>query len=152
MNMVYRLCVIALLTTVCLGGCGRRLPNRPSGLPKTTPCTLTVTFGGDKIEGVAVLFTPKDQSQRWYAGGTTDQNGSVAMKTGGHYIGVVPGEYTVSFQKTGRVELDQYDMPIRSHSVIPLKYTAGQSRETITVTEEKSVYVLELDGDSDSQY
>jgi hypothetical protein len=147
--MLNRVCLAVLLCTVCLSGCGQRLPNRPSGLPDTTPCDLTVTFGGEKIEDVSVLFTPKDKSQRWYAGGKTDSDGKASMKTGGHYVGVVPGEYVVSFQKAGRVELDEHEMPIRSHSLIPVKYTAGQSKETIIVTEEKSVYVFELDGLSD---
>jgi hypothetical protein len=120
-------------------------------MPDTIPCTLTVTFDGEIIENVAVLFTPKDKSLLWHAGGKTDQDGKVVLKTGGHYDGVIPGEYTVSFQKTGQVELDKNDMPIRSHSLIPLKYTAGQSKETITVTAEQPVYVFELDGKSDSQ-
>ena len=159
--MLYRLCLAVplcavllcavLLSAVFLCGCGRRLPDRPSGMPDTTPCTLTVTFGGEKIKEVAVLFTPKNKSQRWYAGGTTDADGKAAMKTGGYYDGVIPGEYTVSFQKTGQVELDKYDMPIRSHSVIPLQYTAGRSKETITVTKEQPDYVFELDGDSSSK-
>jgi len=140
-----------LLSAVWLSGCGQRLPGRPSGLPVTTPCTLTVTFGGVAVENVAVLFTPNDKSRHWYAGGKTDQKGTVLMKTGGHYDGVIPGEYTVSFQKTGRVELDEHDMPVRSHSLIPIKYAVGQSKEIIIVTKEQSVYVFELDGDSDSQ-
>ena len=144
--MFYRLCLVVLSSAVCLSGCGQRLPDRPSGLPDTIPYILTVTFGGEKIEDVSVLFTPKDKSQPWYAGGKTDSEGKVRLKTGGHYDGVIPGEYTVSFQKTGQVELDKNDMPIRSHSLIPLKYTAGQSKEMITVTAEQSVYVLELDG------
>ena len=144
--MFYRVCLLVLLCTVSLSGCGQRLPDRPSGMPDTAPCTLTVTFGGEKIEDVAVLFTPKNKSQRWYAGGTTDSEGRVEMKTGGFYSGVIPGEYTVSFQKTGHVELDKNDMPMRSHSIIPLQYTAGRSKEAITVTKEQSVYVFELDG------
>ena len=146
--MCARFCLVVLLCTVCLTGCGKRLPNRPSGLPDTTPYTLTVTFGDEKIEGVSVLFTPKDKFQRWYAGGKTDSDGKAIMKTGGHYIGVVPGEYTVSFQKTGRVELDEHDMPIRSHSLIPIKYTAGQSKETIIVTTEQSDYDFKLTTDN----
>ena len=143
--MFYRLCLFILLCIASLGGC-KRLPARPSGMPDTVPCTLTVTFGGEKIEDVAVLFTPKEKSQRWYAGGKTGPDGKVTMKTGGCYDGVIPGEYTVSFQKTGQVELDKNDMPVRSHSMIPLKYTAGKSKETITVTESQSDYLLTLDG------
>ena len=147
-----KICVIRsiylslLLCVLYLTGCGQRLPDRPSGLPDTIPCTLTITFGGEKIEDVSVLFTPKDKSQPWYAGGKTDSEGKVRLKTGGHYDGVIPGKYTVSFQKTGQIELDKNDMPIRSYSLIPFKYTAGQSKEMITVTAKQSVYVLELDG------
>ena len=143
--MLSRLCLIALLTVACLGGCGRRLPSRPSGMPGTTPCTLTVTFGGEKIEGVGVFLKPKDSSQPWHAGGKTDQNGKVLLKTSRYYDGVVPGEYTVSFHKNAPAELDEQGMPLPANSLIPLKYTAGQSKETIAVTESKSVYVFELD-------
>lgn len=139
---------VFVLIFVCSfhSGCGKRLPARPGGLPETTPCTLNVTFDGETIEGVAILFTPKNKSQRWFAGGTTDKYGQAAMKTGGHYDGVVPGEYVVSFQKTGRVELGKNEMPIRSHSLIPVKYTAGKSRETIDVTETQNEYPFVLDG------
>jgi hypothetical protein len=113
-------------------------------MPATTPCTLTVTFGGEKIEGVGVSLKPKDQSQPWYANGKTDQSGKVVLKTQGYYVGVVPGEYGVSFQKNGLAELNDQGMPTRTPSLIPLKYTAGQSKETITVTKERSEYVFEL--------
>jgi len=92
------------------------------------------------------LFQPKDTTSQWSAGGSTDAKGNAVMKTGGHYSGVVPGEYAVSFRKVGHVELDRHGMPMRSHSLIPIKYTAGHSKETITVTVEQSVYVFELEG------
>lgn len=130
----------------CMIGCGKRLPPRPSGMPKTTPCTLFVTFGSEKIKDVKILLKPKDKAQKWMAGGTTDAEGKAVMKTGGHFDGVVPGEYTVSFQKTGRIELDKNEMPIRSHSLIPVKYNAGKSKETITVTESNVEYMFVLDG------
>ena len=142
--MFDRLCLLLLLCTVCLGGCGKRLPPRPSGMPDTTPCTLTVTFGGEKIEGVGVSLKPKAPVRRWYANGKTDPNGKAVLKTNGYYNGVVPGDYTVSFHKNGLAELDEQGMPIRTPSLIPVKYTAGQSKETITVTTEQSVYAFEL--------
>jgi len=147
-----RLCLIVLLGTACfLSGCGQRVPDRPSGMPATIPCTLTVTFGGEKIEGVGVFLKPKDPSQPWYAGGKTDQNGKVVLKTSGYYTGVVPGEYAVSFQKNGQAELDKQGMPIQTPSLIPLKYTASQSKETIVITNDKSVYVFDLEGLPDSK-
>lgn len=127
-------------------GCGKRLPNRPSGLPETTPCVLNVTFGGEKIEGVSVLLRPKNKGDKWMNGGTTDGQGKARMKTSGYYDGVVPGEYTVSFRKAGRVELDDYGMPKRTYSLIPEKYTAGKSQETIAVTESQKEYTFELEG------
>jgi len=145
------LCFVTLLGLFLCIGCGKRIPIRPVGMPETTPCLLTVTFGDERIEGVGVLLTPKDKSQRWFAGGMTDQEGKAALKTGGHYEGVIPGEYAVSFQKSGRVELDKNDMPIRSHSIIPAKYTASKSRETIIVTKSQVDYLFTLDGLSPSE-
>jgi hypothetical protein len=144
------ICLLVLLSVISLGGC-KRLPERPSGMPDTTPCTLTVMFGGEKLDEVGVFLKPKDLSKPWSAGGKTDKNGKVVLKTGGYYTGVVPGEYTISFQKNGLAELDQQGMPIHTPSLIPLKYTARQSKETITVTKEQSNYVFELEGLPDSQ-
>ncbi len=98
------------------------------------------------MEGVRILLRPKDMAGKWMSGGTTDVTGKAVMKTGGYFEGVVPGEYTVSFQKTGRIELGKNDMPVRSHSMIPEKYNAGKSRETIVVSESRSEYSFALDG------
>jgi len=115
-------------------------------MPQIVPCVVAVCFGGQAIEDVTILFQPKNRTDQWSAGGTTDANGKAVMKTGGYYSGVVPGEYAVSFRKVESVELDRQGMPMRSHSAIPVKYTDKHSKETITVTEKQSLYVFELEG------
>jgi len=148
--MKHYLTILPVLFVLVAFGCGKRLPPRPDGMPATVPCVVEVRFGGQAIEDVAILFQPKDTTSQWSAGGSTDAKGKAVMKTGGYYSGVVPGEYAVSFRKVDHVELDRHGMPMRSHSAIPIQYTDGHSKETITVTADQSVYVFELEGVSTS--
>ena len=141
-----RLLKILSIVLLIVFGCGKRLPPPPEGMPSIVPCAVYVRFGGQAIENVAILFQPKNTTDPWSAGGTTDAKGKAVMKTAGYYSGVVPGEYAVSFRKVDHVELDRQGMPMRSHFAIPVKYTDKHSKETITVTEKQSVYVFELEG------
>jgi hypothetical protein len=122
-------------------GCYRK-PVRPADLPPLVPCTISVTFGGEVMANVGVVLTPEDKGvNKWSAGGRTDPNGKAAMVTSSVFDGVVPGNYIVSFKKTG--EPAGRDEP---PSLIPKKYTLGQSKETVTVTKEQSEYTFELEG------
>jgi hypothetical protein len=143
--------VFILVFVLLVFGCGKRLPPPPDGMSQIVPCLVEVRFDGQTIEGVTVLFRPKDTDSRWSAGGTTDTEGKAVMRTAGYYDGVVPGEYTVSFRKVDHLLLSPCGMPIRSLSAIPVQYTAAHSQKMITVTENQSVYVFELDGVSDSK-
>jgi len=142
--------ILPIICMLVIVGCGKRLPPPPDGMPPIVPCVVEVRFGGQAIEDVTILFQPKNTTDQWSAGGTTDAKGKAVMKTGGYYSGVVPGEYAVSFRKVDHVELDRQGMPMRSHSAIPVKYTDKHSKETITVTEKQSIYVFELEGISDT--
>ena len=125
---------------LCLIGC-QRLPERPEGMPELVPCTVVVTFGGEKMEGVGILLQPKNKDENnWSAGGQTDAEGKSVMKTAAYYQGVVPGEYTVSFQKRSIPEDMGPGKPL-----IPLKYSPTQSKETIAVTKGQNEYVFTLD-------
>ncbi|GHT30447.1 hypothetical protein FACS1894214_0330 [Planctomycetales bacterium] len=122
-------------------GCHRG-PKRPADLPALTPCVISVTFGGEIMDGVGVLLTPEDkQVNKWSAGGKTNAEGKATMITSSVFEGVVPGHYIVSFKKSGK-PIDMNEPP----SLLPKKYALGQSKETISVTKEKSEYVFELDG------
>ena len=127
------------ISFLCLIGC-QRLPERPEGMPELVPCTVVVTFGGEKMEGVGILLQPKNKDENnWSAGGQTDSEGKAVMKTAAYYQGVVPGEYIISFQKS-RPEGMGPGVPL-----IPVKYFPTKSKETITVSKSQTEYVFTLD-------
>ena len=120
-------------------GC-QRLPDRPEGMPELVPCTVVVTFGNEKMEGVAVLLQPMNKEvSNWPGGGQTDAEGKAIIQTAAYYQGVAPGEYTISFQKS-RPEGMGPGVPL-----IPVKYFPTQSKETITVSKSQAEYVFTLD-------
>ncbi|MDR0522539.1 MAG: hypothetical protein LBH00_11915 [Planctomycetaceae bacterium] len=136
-----KLALILFFVTLTMSGCHRG-PQRPADLPPLVPCSITVTFGGETLENVGVLLTPADKSvNKWSAGGRTDANGKAVMVTSSVFDGAVPGDYIISFRKTGESK-NMNEGP----SLIPLKYTQGKSKETITVTKEQTEYTFELEG------
>ncbi|MDR1271303.1 MAG: hypothetical protein LBK82_17490 [Planctomycetaceae bacterium] len=131
------LSVIVFLLTGCHWG-----PKRPADLPELTPCTISVTFGGEVMEGVGVMMIPEDkQVNKWSAGGKTNNEGKATMTTSSVFGGVVPGNYIVSFKKLDK-PIDMNEPP----PLIPKKYLPGQSKETIAVTKEQQEYVFQLEG------
>ena len=126
-------------------GCNR-LPERPAGMPDLVPCTVCVTFGGQKLEGVGVVFEPKDTAAKpWPGGGKTDAEGRAVLKTAAYYNGIVPGEYIVQFQKYAEPEMGTDGMPLPAKPLVPLRYGPGRSKETVVVTPEQAEYVFELE-------
>ena len=134
--------VIVLLVTFSLcPGCSRG-PKRPADMPKLTPCIISVSFGGETMQGVSVYLTPEDkQANPWGAGGLTDANGKAVLKTDSAFEGVVPGNYIVSFRKLAE-PVDMNTPP----SLIPAKYSLGKSQETIIVTQGQKEYIFDLEG------
>ncbi len=144
-TLMKRKFLVTLLIFVFVG-C-QRLPERPDGMPELTPCMISVTFGGERLSGVGVTLQPKDSTtNRWLAGGQTDADGRAVLKTAAHYKGVVPGEYSVMFQKFAEPELGKDGMPLPAKPLIPLKYSVGKTLEQITVTKDKAEYSFVLDG------
>lgn len=141
--MIQKLSVLLLVGLIAVG-C-RRLPPPPDGLPPLYPCKITVTFGGEAIEGVAVTLIPEDPAVKWRSGGRTDANGMVELKTSFAYSGVPEGSFRVGFDKTedsvGKT-LEEM-MPI---SLFPVKYRPERTKETIEVKPEKNEFVFILDG------
>ncbi|MDR2171894.1 MAG: hypothetical protein LBP59_17250 [Planctomycetaceae bacterium] len=138
---VILICVLILFVEFQIASCSRR-PKRPVDLPALTPCVISVTFGGEIMEGVGVLMTPEDKNiNKWGAGGITNKEGKATMVTSAVFEGVVPGKYIISFKKTGE-PVDMNAPP----SIIPKKYLTGQSKETINVTTDQSEYTFTLEG------
>ncbi|MDR0610420.1 MAG: hypothetical protein LBG58_09955 [Planctomycetaceae bacterium] len=123
-------------------GC-RPHPQPPEEMPPLTPCIIEVSFGNEKIEKVGVMFRPKNGS-RWGAGGLTDSNGQAVMKTAGPFEGVVPGEYTISFEKKVAPK-NPKNMAAPRLSLIPIKYDHQHSELNVVVTKDQKVYSFELE-------
>jgi hypothetical protein len=142
-HLTIRIATIFLI--LFLFGC--RKPERPEGMPDLTPCTISVTFGGEKLEGVGIQLHSKDPAtNKWVSGGRTDTDGKAVLKTGVYFNGVVSGDYIISFQKFAEQELSPDGMAVQSRPLIPKKYFPGQSKETITITTDQSEYILVLEG------
>ena len=132
--------VVFLLAFVICFGCSRS-PKRPADMPKPTPCTIFVTFGGEVIEGVSVYLTPEDrQVNPWGAAGLTNAEGRAIMRTDSVFLGAVPGSYIISFRKLAE-PTDMNTPP----SLIPEKYTLGKSQEKITVSKDQPEYTFSLE-------
>jgi len=141
-NFMRVCCCVAFLYAI---GC-QRLPERPEGMPELVPCTVVVTFGGEKIEGVRIILHPKNKEESdWAAGGQTDAEGKAILKTAAYFQGVVPGEYTISFQKHAPEEVERSGMWHPSKPLVPVKYSPANSRETISVPKSQTEYVFTLD-------
>ena len=95
------LCFAALLLTSA--SCSKG-PARPDNMPDLTPCTITVIYSGQPVEGADVLLAPK--SGQFSAAGITDAAGRAIMKTDGTYEGGVPGEYLASVTKLEKTAAD----------------------------------------------
>jgi hypothetical protein len=134
--------LFSVMFWVIFSGC-RPKPQPPEGMPPLTPCTIEVSFGGEKLEKVSVMLRPKDGS-RWGAGGLTDSDGRAVMKTAGPFEGVVPGEYTLSFEKKVAPK-NPKDMTAPRFSLIPIKYDHKRSDLTVSITENESVYSFEFE-------
>lgn len=89
-------CVV-LTSLGCSGG-----PKKPADMPELTPCTITVTYKGEPVEGASVLLSP--QSGKYSAAGTTDASGNAVMKTDGNYEGVVAGEFLATVTKLEKLD------------------------------------------------
>ena len=88
------LCVFVFLL---FGGCGGE--QLPPGIPKLYKATLTVTQDGSPLAGAEVIMVNVDPSTNWSAGGVTDQNGVLKLRTMGRYEGAPIGRYKVAVQK-----------------------------------------------------
>jgi hypothetical protein len=107
-QMNYRLIVLYLLvsTVLFLSGCGGE--QLPPGIPKLYPATITVVQDGHPLAGAEVIILNADPSTNWSAGGVTDSNGVLKLKTMGRYAGAPLGTYKVSVSK---IEVPDITLP-----------------------------------------
>ena len=134
---------------LCLAFCGCGGSPLPDGMPKLSPCTVTVQSEGQPLQGAEVAFHHSDQDFRWNPGATTDAAGKAAMVTHGQYFGVVDGDYVVTVSKIEREPFDQERPPkeVKVYTFIdpkfcdpktsPLKISvAGKTTQSVDVGKE----------------
>ncbi|MDR0391003.1 MAG: hypothetical protein LBH59_03775 [Planctomycetaceae bacterium] len=127
-----------------MAGC-KRLPPPPEGLPKLYPCKITVTFGGEAIEGVRISLVSTEPNYKWKSGGSTNKNGVAEMRTSFAYSGVPSGKFTIAFDKIEDSFGDTVET-MTPMSLIPLKYRPDKSTEIVEIKEGKNEFTFTLDG------
>ena len=111
----------AVAVALCLGvfvGCS----GKPQGFPRVKPCEITVTNGGEPVEGVDVALIPETPISGVIVGGMTDASGKcVVHTTFANYKapGSPEGEFTVVLRKdptpsTPELTIDQLTEMSRS--------------------------------------
>lgn len=89
--------LMALLAAVTLlsSGCGGK--KTPDGMPELYPVSVTVTQGGQPVEGVAL--TCFNDTLGYGVSGLSDSSGVVKLVTSGEYPGAPAAEYKVTAWK-----------------------------------------------------
>lgn len=138
--------VVLLFFCIVLIGC-RRLPPPPDGLPQLYPCKVSVTFGGEAVEGVNVSLVSASPDVKWKSGAKTDQNGVAELRTSFAYPGVPEGEFVIAFDKVedSQVENARTVEEMTPISKIPLKYGREKSKESIMIKPEKNEFSFSLE-------
>jgi len=87
---------VAIILALALAGCGSS-----SNGPELTlvPVTGTVTFAGQNMPGIRVLFVPKGNTPGSGAFGITDEEGQYELQQQEQTPGVPPGQYSVHFSR-----------------------------------------------------
>ncbi|MDR3183490.1 MAG: hypothetical protein LBT89_11350 [Planctomycetaceae bacterium] len=137
--------IFALLSVFIFAGCGQNLPPKPEGLPKLYPCSISVTFGGEAKGGVRAVLEPEDEDSKWKPNGMTNDEGKVIPTTTYGYQGVPTGTYTLSFSLIEEPD-DEAPRGTPAVSLIPLKYSSGQSQEKLEIKAGKNEFTFALDG------
>lgn len=126
-----------LLGVTCLFvGCG-------SSGPEVVPVKGTVTYKGNPVEKIAVVFNPEGKGM--IATGLTDAKGEFTLQTSKPGDGAMVGNYKVSFKYDSGEIPDMFN-PKKVVSPIPEKYgDAAKSGKTATVKPKASENVLKFD-------
>ena len=73
---------------------------RPDGLPKLYPCTITITQDGQPLAEATVQLHDPAVTDRWTVSGLTNASGSAVMRTHGQFPGVPEGRFKIILTKT----------------------------------------------------
>ncbi|MDR0871369.1 MAG: carboxypeptidase-like regulatory domain-containing protein [Planctomycetaceae bacterium] len=89
-----------------VSGCSQQYP---PGMPKLYPATITVIQDGQPLVDAQVVIINDDPAVSWSAGGNTDKNGRLKLRTLGQYDGAPLGKYKVGVEK---MEYPDIDLPL----------------------------------------
>jgi len=95
--MQIRILIVAALVLSIFSGCGGR--KRPDGLPDLYPCEITITQGGNPLEGASVRLVRETGTTDWAITGRTEANGVVKIFTH-DFPGAPEGTFKVLVSKT----------------------------------------------------
>ncbi len=167
MKKVSLLSLVVVMASALILGCS----GKPSGFPKVSPCTITVTNGSDPIEGVDVALIPDTPISGVIVGGKTDASGVCVVKTTYANFsapGSPEGTFKVQLRKDpeptkpeltaddmasmDRSEIDKYnalrDAEIKSlPKVVPADLTSAQTTPvsvSVPADKEKAIDVAEF--------
>ncbi|MDR0869908.1 MAG: carboxypeptidase-like regulatory domain-containing protein [Planctomycetaceae bacterium] len=85
-----------IIISLLLSGCGTKLP---PGMPKLYPAKLLITQDNAPLAKATVTVISSDAARPFNAGGQTDENGALQLRTEGQYPGIPAGEYAVTVSK-----------------------------------------------------
>jgi hypothetical protein len=144
--MTKRIIILLLLTIPCISCNSHVQLERPEGMPDLHPCSITVTFGGNVVEGVKVSLTPVESHSMWQPSGMTDKNGTAKPSTSYGFNGVPAGMYNVTFSKIIHTADDSDPSIPENKSLIPLKYRSDKFAEKVEIKPgEKNEFSYTLD-------
>ncbi|MDR2757447.1 MAG: carboxypeptidase-like regulatory domain-containing protein [Planctomycetaceae bacterium] len=97
--------VLIIFVSLFLFGCsGEHLP---PNLPKLYSVTLTIVQDGKPFNGASVVIVNENYaSSPWAAGGVTNEQGQVKLRTEGKYSGAPAGKYKVTVTKVETPDIE----------------------------------------------
>jgi hypothetical protein len=127
----YFISIIILLPV--FSGCSRE--TFPPNLPKLYPATITVVQDGQPLNGASVVVINEDYaSSPWAAGGVTNEQGQVRLRTEGKYSGAPAGKYKVTVTK---IDVPEIELPEDSESLEYKKKAKEIQDNTFYLVEDK---------------
>jgi hypothetical protein len=96
--MPIRTLIISLFVVCTISGCSKE--QRPVGFPTLYPCQITITQGGQPLEGALVRLMPESGKSEWVISGKTDAGGVAKVSTHGKFSGAPEGTFKVCVAKT----------------------------------------------------
>jgi hypothetical protein len=110
--IMYRYFVLIITVSLIFLGC--RGEHLPPDLPKLYSVILTIVQDGQPLNGASVVVVNENYaSSPWAAGGVTNEQGQVKLRTEGKYAGAPAGNYKVTVTK---VEEPNIELPEDSSS------------------------------------